>query len=195
MQYIIKGGKVIGKNGVSPCPPLASLEANYGAGIVVHDYPEDPFPEVPLAALVADESGVSVAADWRPPVPVPNPIALLTEAVAKNLAASPHDKRFLTQKAIGKQAIAWIKAHPTCSAQEAEDYIMEMILAELPGQPVVPKLYWEHLGVPQGLAMSYLHEAIQRGYVPADTPMSWQSLLVLILATPEEQIAAWLRSL
>lgn len=133
--------------------------------------------------------------DWRPPVPPPDPFLELTQMVRRNIAASPHDKRFLVQKAIGKQAIAWIKQHPDCTPQEAEDQVMGLVQAELAGEPMVPKLYWEHQGAPQGLAMSYLHEAIRRGYLPADTPLTWASLVGLIVATPPEQIAAWLRSL
>ncbi|MBI5521701.1 MAG: hypothetical protein HY910_03660 [Desulfarculus sp.] len=139
--------------------------------------------------------GVQLDPAWEPPAPPADPFQELTEVVRRNLAASPHDKRFLTQKAIGKQAIAWIKEHPACTPQEAEDYVMGLVQAELAGEPMVPKLYWEYQGVPQGLAMSYLHEAIKRGYLPAGTPLTWVSLTGLIVATPQEQIAAWLRSL
>lgn len=150
-----------------------------------------------LRGVIEDGQVVSVQLDpdWQPPATPADPIQELTQVVRRNIAASPHDKRFLTQKAIGKQAIAWIKEHPACTPQEAEDYVMGLVGAELPGEPMVPKLYWEHQGAPQGLAMSYLHEAIKRGYLPAGTPLTWASLVGLIAATPEAQIAAWLRSL
>ena len=150
-----------------------------------------------LTATVQDGQVTALGVDpaWQPPAPPPDPIQELAQVVARNVAASPHDRRFLVQKAIGKQAVAWIREHPACAAQEAEDYVMGLILAELPGEPVVPKLYWEHQGIPQGLAMSYLHEAIRRGYCPADTPLAWASLVGLIVATPGDQIDDWLRSL
>lgn len=161
--------------------------------------------DAPLVATIQDGQVVagSVTANpsWQPPAPtspgnrVLEGLADLAQVVAKNVAASPHDKRFLTQKEIGKEIISWVKANPDCTPDQAEDYIMPLILADLPGQPVVPKLYWVHQGAPHGLAMSYLFEAIKREYCPANTPMTWASLVGLIVATPESQIAAWLRSL
>lgn len=150
-----------------------------------------------LRGVIEDGQVTRVEIDptYQPPAPPPDRLAELNEVVRRNLAASPHDRRFLTQKAIGKQAIAWIKEHPACTPQEAEEYVMGLVLAELPGEPMVPKLYWEHQGAPQGLAMSYLHEAVKRGYLPEGAPLTWASLTGLIAATPQEQIAAWLRSL
>ncbi len=160
--------------------------------------------EALVATLSADGSqvlSISVDPAWQPPAPTApdtsllDGLAELAQVVARNVAVSPHDRRFLMQKDIGKQAIKWIRQHPLCTPDEAEQYIMALVLAELPGQPVVPKLYWEYQGAAQGLAMSYLHEAIKRGYCPPTTPMSWESLVALIVATPESQIDAWLRSL
>lgn len=152
--------------------------------------------------------GIEPDPDWTPPEPAQDPLAALKgdvarleETVKKTIPVSPHDKRFLAQKEIGKTIIAWIKANPTCTPQEVEDRVMAQVLAELPGQPVVPKLYWEWTDPatgqtsPQGLAMSYCYEAVVRGYLPPEAPVTWPTLVQLIVATPEEQIAAWLRSL
>ncbi|MFH1034301.1 MAG: hypothetical protein V1806_07315 [Pseudomonadota bacterium] len=207
MVYVFdQQGRCLERNTLPAPPPVAAFMANHGQEIILWPRETDPYPEVPLNRLTATiveglVTGLEVDPAWQPPAPAPpeasvlDGLAELAEVVANNVAASPHDKRFLTQKAIGKQAIAWIKEHPACTAQEAEDHVMGLILAELPSQPVVPRLYWEHQGTAQGLAMSYLYEAIQRGYCPSDTPLAWASLVGLIVATPEAQIAAWLRSL
>ncbi|MBI4800144.1 MAG: hypothetical protein HY794_15740 [Desulfarculus sp.] len=165
-------------------------------------FDDDEVPALPPEAMMLMTDQVVADPAYQPPPPPPDPLAELRDEVvksrevaARNIAASPHDKRFLTQKAIGKQAIAWIKAHPGCTPEEAEDYVVALVLAELPNEPLIPKLYWEHKGTPQGLAMSYLHEATKRGYLPAGTPRTWASLVGLIVATPAEQIGAWLRSL
>lgn len=196
MLYVFDNqGRCVECNGNPIEPPLALFEAKYGEGVVLLRDGEASIPDAPWTHLILADAQVMVDPGWQPPAPPPDPIQQLTEVVERNVAASPHDKRFLTQKAIGKQAISWIKAHPACTPQETEDYIMGLILAEMPGQPVVPKLYWEFQGQPQGLAMSYLYEAIQRGYCPPATPMAWASLVGLIVGTPESQIDAWLRSL
>ena len=197
MLYVFDpSGKCVERNGSPVPPPLEAFEDKYGHGtVVVSTEDEGPFSTAPSDHISLVDGEIRVDPAWQPPAPPPDPLAELAQVVARNIAASPHDKRFLTQKAIGKQAISWIKGHPACTPQEAEDYVMGLVLAELPGQPVVPKLYWEHQGAPQGLAMSYLYEAIQRGYLPPATPLTWASLVGLIVGTPEKQIAAWLRSL
>ncbi|MBI4800623.1 MAG: hypothetical protein HY794_18185 [Desulfarculus sp.] len=162
-----------------------------------------------LPRLMLVDGVASLDPAWQPPAPPPDPLAALAEevrlgaqAVARNIAASPHDKRGLTDKDIGKLIIPKIKANPGMTVDEALDEIVEMILAELPGEPIIPALWVERPRksnpaetVYMGLGPSYLHEAIKRGYCPPDTPMTWASLVGLIAATPEKQIAAWLRSL
>jgi hypothetical protein len=192
--------------------PQASAEHGIPAGEIMVYTTADPAEaeallNAPLAALVptvagGQVTGVAVDPAWSPPAPPPDPlqalqadVARVEQVVAKTLPVSPHDRRFLTQKEIGKTIIPWIKANPDCTPEQAETQIVALILAELPGEPVVPKLYWEHEGQPQGLAMSYLYEAIKRGYCPPETPLTWASLVGLVVATPEEMIAAWLRSL
>lgn len=157
-----------------------------------------------LGALRAEIAGGMVTAVQvgTPPPPPPDPLAELREVVARNIGASPHDKRGLSDKDIGKLIIPKIKATPDMTAEDALDEIIEMILAELPGQPIIPALWVERPRksnpaetVYMGLGPSYLYEAIKRGYCPPDTPMTWAGLVGLIVATPESQIAAWLRSL
>lgn len=170
----------------------------------------DQMPEAARLGVMSqgELTGVELDPAYAPPEPAQDPLAALKgdvarleETVRKTIPVSPHDKRFLAQKEIGKTIIAWIKANPTCTPQEVEDHVMAQVLAELPGQPVVPKLYWEWTDPatgqtsPQGLAMSYCYEAVVRGYLPPEAPVSWPTLVQLIVATPEEQIAAWLRTL
>ena len=152
--------------------------------------------------------GVTVDPDYTPPPPAPDPVRALREdvahlqqVVATTIPSSPHDRRYLTDKEIGKMLLPWLKANPSATVQQATDYVVPLILAELPGQPVIPPLYWEWTDPATqevhsfGLGMSYLYEARVRGYCPPETPLTWEALVSLVVATPEEQIAAWLRSL
>ncbi len=180
-----------------------------GALTIMSDDPA--LGEAPLSSLHPsyDEEGqllgLSVDPEWAPPAPPVDPVqaglAALEVVVAKNVPASTHDRRYLTDKEIGKTLIPWLKAHPAATVQEATDQVMPLILAELPGQPVIPPLYWEWTNpetsevYPGGLAMSYLYEARERGYCPPETPLTWEALVALVVATPEELIASWLRSL
>lgn len=205
-------------------PPLEVAQANAAkeTGLAAADLLPYPITEAAqadrllaawggLLATVQDGQVTAVIVDpaWQPPAPAPDPLAALmakvdanTEAVARNVASSPHDKRGMTDKDIGKLIIPKIKSNPAMTVDEALDEIVEMILAEIPGEPIIPTLWVERPRksnpaetVYMGLGPSYLFEAIKRGYCPATTPMTWDSLVGLIVATPEEQIAAWLRSL
>jgi hypothetical protein len=125
-----------------------------------------------------------------------------TETIGKNVFASPHDKRFLKDKGLGKTILGWIKANPTCTAQEALVQVVRIVWAAMPNEPIIPRMWDEmpHPDIPDttvyfGLGPSYLHEAIKRGYCPAETPMAWASLVALIVATTDEKIAIWLESL
>lgn len=164
----------------------------------------------PLVATIEGGEVVSVAfdPDYVPPAPAPDPVQALREdvahlqqVVATTIPSSPHDRRYLTDKELGKMLIPWLKANPSATVQQATNYVVPLILAELPGQPVIPPLYWEWTDPATqevrafGLGMSYLYEARVRGYCPPETPLTWEALVSLVVATPEEQIAAWLRSL
>jgi len=173
----------------------------------VSDQEPDP---APLVATIAGGAVVEVAIDpdYTPPAPTPDPVQALREdvahlqqVVATTIPSSPHDRRYLTDKELGKMLIPWLKANPSATVQQATNYVVPLILAELPGQPVIPPLYWEWTDPATqevrafGLGMSYLYEARVRGYCPPETPLTWEALVSLVVATPEEQIAAWLRSL
>lgn len=190
-------GKCLERNEAPLSPGLEdAFRTNKGHDAVIVELAPDQFPpSAPYGVFYLVEGRVTIDPSWQPPAPPVDPLALLTQTIAENVASSPHDKRFMRQKEVGKKAITWIREHPTCTPDEAETYVMDLVLAAIPGQPVIPKLYFEYKGQPQGLAMSYLYEAIQRGYCPAGTPMTWQSIVGLIVGTPEEMLADWLISL
>ncbi len=186
--------------------PRPDFEANHGQELVVVPVEDDPAAGVPLEYISLVDGELVVDPAWTPPeaaapLDLAAEIAELKGVVAKNVPASPHDRRYLTDKEIGKTLIPWLKANPTATVQEATNHVMPLILAELPGQPVIPPLYWEWTDpatsevYPCGLAMSYLYEARERGYCPPETPLTWEALVALVVATPEELIASWLRSL
>ena len=207
MIYVFSAdGLCLERHLIEPPLPLASFQANHGPEIVLVPLEVDPFPQAPLDRFSLVDGQVRVDPAWSlPATPAPvdlrAEIAALKETVAKNVPASSHDKRYLTDKEVGKLLIPWLKAHPAATVAQATDYVVPLILAELPGQPVIPPLFWEWTDpasgqvLPFGLAMSYLYEARERGYCPAETPLTWEALVALVVATPEEQIAAWLRSL
>jgi hypothetical protein len=206
-------GACLEKNLNSPSPSEAVFKAKFGDDVLIARYDQDPLPgvlESEIVATIEDGQVVEVAIDpdYTPPAPAPDPVQALREdvahlqqVVATTIPSSPHDRRYLTDKEIGKMLIPWLKANPSATVQQATDYVVPLILAELPGQPVIPPLYWEWTDPATqevrafGLGMSYLYEARVRGYCPPETPLTWEALVSLVVATPEEQIAAWLRSL
>jgi hypothetical protein len=195
LTYVFdKDGRCVALN-CSQNPTAESYEGEFGPGLTLVPFDSEPHPGVLNDYLRLVGGQVVVDPSWQPPPPPIDQLALLTQTVAQNVGSSVHDKRFMRQKEVGKTAIAWIKAHPTCTPDEAEAYVMDLVLAAIPGEPVIPKLYFEYKGTPQGLAMSYLYEVIQRGYMPEGTPIAWQSIVGLIVATPDDKIAEWLRSL
>jgi len=207
---------------VMPSPEAAITTAAQATGLDPAELISWPAPDrqtaealllADLASLVAtieggEVVGVTINPDYTPPAPAPDPVqalradvAHLKQVVATTIPSSPHDRRYLTDKEIGKMLIPWLKANPSATVQQATNYVVPLILAELPGQPVIPPLYWEWIDPATqevhsfGLGMSYLYEARVRGYCPPETPLTWEALVSLVVATPEEQIAAWLRSL
>jgi hypothetical protein len=213
MVYVFdRDGRCLERNLMTVAPPLANFQANHGEGLVMLAFDEDPHADVPTMAgtdpfrLVDGQVVLDPA--WVPPAP-PAPdtsildgLAELTQIVAKNVAVSPHDKRFLADKGLGKTILGWIKANPTCTAQEALEQVARIVWAAIPNEPIIPRM-WDEMPHPDisdttiyfGLGPSYLHEAIKRAYCPAATPMAWASLVGLIVATPDDQLAIWLESL
>lgn len=133
-----------------------------------------------LAATLAEGRVTDVTVDpaWTPPPIEPTELALLREAVNRNLLASPHDRRWLEQKEEAKsEGIPWIKAHPAAGQAEAETAINGAIEAAFPGQPRVVS--------GAGIIASYAAEAQARGVIPAAT---YEALRDFIAATPESQL-------
>ncbi|MFH1058922.1 MAG: hypothetical protein V1797_09640, partial [Pseudomonadota bacterium] len=113
--------------------------------------------------------GIEPDPDWTPPEPAPDPVQVRLEAleqavarqeqaVAANLLASPHDRRWLAQKERAKLfGIAWLKAHPEASMEELAVAVETDLAEQFPGQPIV---------VSAGIILSYAAEANARGYIP-----------------------------
>jgi hypothetical protein len=97
---------------------------------------------------------------------------------------SPHDRRWLEQKEIAKEAgITYIKAHPDCTMDEMEAALRAEVAGQFPGEPVV---------VGAGLIMSYADEAQKRGYIPEAT---WDALKALVANATEKQLRQMLNKL
>lgn len=151
-----------------------------------------------LRATIEAGAVVEVAIDpgYTPPEPTPDPVQarlealeaavkLQEQAVAANLLATAHDRKWLAQKETAKLVgIPYIQAHPECNQEEVEAAVVAALTAAYPGQAIVVS--------GPGIIQSYADEALARGYlgeasfpalrdlVAASTPAQVQTMLAVL---------------
>ncbi|MFH1058929.1 MAG: hypothetical protein V1797_09675, partial [Pseudomonadota bacterium] len=153
----------------------AGLTAEDLAALQVQDLAEakriDQMPEVARLGVMnqGELTGVELDPAYTPPAAEPDSmqvrlealeqaVARQEQAVATNLLASPHDRRWLAQKERAKLfGISWLKAHPEASMAELAVAVETDLAEQFPGQPIV---------VSAGIILSYAAEANARGYIP-----------------------------
>jgi|GEM_PF-2410479 len=148
-----------------------------------------------LVATIAGGAVVGVAIDpeYTPPEPAPDPVQarlealeaavkLQEQAVAANLLATAHDRKWLAQKETAKLVgIPYIQAHPECSQEEVEAAVVAALTAAYPGQAIVVS--------GPGIIQSYADEALARGYLGE---ASFAALRDLVAASTPAQVQAML---
>lgn len=174
------------------------LAAHPGGRAWVHAGEPIAGPPLPVVDQAGELIGVAPDPAWTPPAPGPEPIAQLREkvdglavavarqeqAVAANLLASPHDRRWLAQKERAKLfGVAWIKANPLCDQAGLEAALNADLALAFPDQPLV---------VAAGVILSYAAEAHARGYIPEP---GFASLRELIVASSDAELKAMLAAL
>ena len=143
-----------------------------------------------LVAVIEEGRVVGVIPDpaYTPPEPQPDPtqvrLEALEAAVANNILASPHDRRWLAQKERAKIfGIPWLKDHPEATGADLEAAVLADLAATFPGEPVVASV---------GVIQSYAVEAAARGYIPEAT---FEALRALVVASTPAQLQAMLAAL
>ncbi|MFZ5586151.1 MAG: hypothetical protein ACOZHQ_09500 [Thermodesulfobacteriota bacterium] len=196
MLYVFVDGQCVEQNASPAPPPLEVFRQKYGEGVAVVDIADEtPFLGVPRQHLHLVDGAVIVNPAWTPPAPALDPVQVRLEAleaavarqeqaVAANLLASPHDRRWLAQKERAKLfGIGWIKANPEASMEELEAAVIADLASQFSGEPLV---------VSGGVILSYAVEAAARGYIPDG---SYESLRALVVAADADQIQAMLAAL
>ena len=159
--------------------PFAVLESERAWRLLAPD------PASLLVTLDQDQV-LDIAPDpgWSPPEPPADPVRALGEevralqqAVARNILASPHDRRWSVQKEAAKGVMDWIKDNPQCEQAEVEALVLAAMSQAQPGQPLVVN--------PAGLIESYAVEAAARGYT---AQAGFPALRDLIVASSDQDL-------
>ncbi|MFH1058754.1 MAG: hypothetical protein V1797_08760 [Pseudomonadota bacterium] len=193
MLYVFVENVCVEQNANSIPPSLDVFQRKYGEGVAVIEVADEtPFLGVPRQYLQLVDGAVIVDPAYEPPEPQPDPVQVLLEAleqavarqeqaVAANLLASPHDRRWLAQKERAKLfGVGWIKANPACGQAGLETALAADLAQAFPDQPLV---------VAAGVILSYAAEAHARGYI-ADP--GFAALRDLIVASSEAELQAML---
>ncbi len=187
MIYVFDpAGSCLERNTVSPAPSPQAFAANHGQGIVLKELASDPHPQAPLASLGLVGGEVVLDPAYEPPQP-PQPVDILAEfaalkaTLAANLLASPHDRRWLTQKERAKLfGIPWLQSHPEADQADLEAAIQAELAEAFPGEPIVTGA---------GIIMSYAAEAASRGHI---AEASFQALRDLVVGSSQAELQAML---
>lgn len=172
---------------------IAAIAAQHpGRALFVREADLDTWPDAHAGWLVSMEGGQVVGVEpdpgYTPSEPAPDPVQARLEAleaaVATNILASPHDRRWLAQKERAKLfGISWIKANPEAGQADLEAAVMADLAQQFPGEPLV---------VSGGVVLGYAVEAAARGYIPDG---SYESLRALVVAASADQLQAMLAAL
>lgn len=104
------------------------------------------------------------------PEPLAERLAAIEQAVAGNLLATAHDRKWLAQKETAKLVgIPYLREHPGCAQAEVEAVVAAALAAAHPGQAIV-------VSVP-GIIQSYADEALARGHVGEATFIALRDLV------------------
>ena len=199
---ITQGGQMTVPSPESAIAAAAQATGLDSAGLVSWPAPDRETAEalllVDLPELVATIEGgevvsVAIDPDYTPPAPAPDPVQarlealeaavkLQEQAVAANLLATAHDRKWLAQKETAKLVgIPYIQEHPECSQAEVEAAVVAALTAAYPGQAIVVS--------GPGIIQSYADEALARGYL---SEASFLALRDLVAASTPAQVQAML---